>query len=285
MTNTGTGATYGLMTDVVLTTPYSHDIVRGIQDGFAARGQNLLITSTGDNPNREARLWQLFRDHGVAGVIFASMHHRAHILNEAPIGKHIVLVNCFSVGMRAPAILPDDANGGYIQAKHLLNLGHRRIGVISLVGDLPATRLRDLGIRRAFLEMGVALDESLVVPGFEGSAREETLVALEAARGMLSRSDRPSAIICGNDQVAMQVYAAAASLRLSIPDDLSVIGFDDFRLIAQTLTPQLTTVALPYYEMGRKAVDMINDATTPQQKTILPCNLVDRRSCKTVSAA
>jgi LacI family transcriptional regulator len=81
----------------------------------------------------------------------------------------------------------------------------------------------------------------------------------------------------------MQVYAAATSVGLSIPQDLSVIGFDNFRLIAETLVPKLTTVALPYYEMGKKAVEMINVEVPPQQKILLPCSLHERQSCRPVS--
>jgi LacI family transcriptional regulator len=275
--------TCGLMTDVVLTTPYSYDLVRGVQAEISSRGHICLIVSTDDSPYQEESLWRAFHEHKVQGVIYASMHHRAHVLSDSSFKNHMVLANCFSVGIRAPCVLPDDAGGGYIQAKHILELGHRRIGVISLIGELPATRLRDVGMRRAFAEVGVTLDESLYVPGFAGSTRQEVLIAYDAARTLLSQSDRPSAIICGNDQIAMQVYAAAASLNLSIPEDLSVIGFDNFKFVAETLMPKLTTVALPYFDIGKKAVELINTENVAEQKTLLPCTLVERQSCKRIN--
>jgi LacI family transcriptional regulator len=274
--------TFGLMTDVVLTTPYSFEIVRGLQAEFANRRQTVLIANTDDSSNREAELWNMFASHQVEGVVYASMHHRAHVLGETPFGQKVILVNCYSVGRNYPSILPDDASGGYIQAKHLIQLGHRRIGAVTLIGELPATRLRALGMNRAFAEAGIKLDDTLIAPGFDGPVRNETLIAYDAARKMLSRPDRPTAIICGNDRIAMQVYGAAASLGLSIPQDVSVIGFDNYRLIVETLVPNLTTVALPYYEMGRKAVELINDAAPSIQKISLPCTLYERESCRQI---
>jgi LacI family transcriptional regulator len=104
---------------------------------------------------------------------------------------------------------------------------------------------------------------------------------------MLLRKDRPTAIVCGNDQVAMQVYAAAASLGLQVPQDLSIIGFDDLRLISETLYPKLTTVALPYFEIGRKAVELSISSRQQEEgwapRILVPCPLVERQSCRTVS--
>jgi LacI family transcriptional regulator len=168
--------TFGLMTDVVLTTPYSFDIVRGLQAEFSNRGQTVLVANTDDSSNREDGLWRMFHAHQLHGVIYASMHHRAHVLGETPFGHRVVLANCYSVGQNYASVLPDDASGGYLQAKHLLQLGHRRIGGITLAGDLPATRLRGLGARRAFAEAGAAIDESLFLPGFSGPVRQEKLL-------------------------------------------------------------------------------------------------------------
>ena len=153
-----------------------------------------------------------------------------------------------------------------------------------MIPELEATRLRGQGMRRAFAEAGVAFDDALEVRGVNGALGGELLVAYDVTREILSRPRRPTAIICGTDQLAMQVYFAAGSLGLTIPDDLSVIGFDDLRLISETLYPQLTTVALPYYEIGRRAVEVMNrpeaETSLSLQKQLVPCLLIERNSCK-----
>jgi LacI family transcriptional regulator len=283
----GTSSVFGLMTDVVATTPYSVEIVRGAQTAFAAAHQTLLIASSDGDPAREAELWQMFRAHRVSGVIYASMFHRSHDVGRPYFNQPIVLANCFSATHDQSAIIPDDEQGGYAQARYLLERGHRRIGLVTLIKDIVATRLRGQGIRRAFQEAGVAFDDALEVCGMKGSVGGEVMVTHGVTQELLSRPNRPSAIICGNDQIAMQVYAAAASLGLSIPNDLSVMGFDDLRLISETLYPQLTTVALPYFEIGRKAVELLNatDEHTDQGATrlLVACPLVERHSCRPVS--
>jgi LacI family transcriptional regulator len=283
----GASSVYGLMTDVVATTPYSVDIVRGAQSALKERHQTLLIASTDGDHQREKELWRMFRAHGVAGVIYASMFHRPHDVGMPDFEGPIVLANCFDSNERNPSIIPDDEGGGYTQARYLLQLGHRRIGILTLIPDIEATRLRSKGMRRAFAEAGVVFDASLEQRGMRGAVYKEELVAFQVAREMLSSRKRPTAVICGNDQVAMQVYAAACSLGLAVPNDLSIMGFDDLRLISETLHPQLTTVALPYFEIGRLAVTFTNSMRKQDGKSgsriLVPCPLVERMSCRNIA--
>jgi LacI family transcriptional regulator len=282
----GASSLYGLMTDAVATTPYSVDIVRGAQSALTDPHQTLMIASSDGDPLREAELWDMFRAHRVAGVIYAAMFHRPHVLQETEYDQEVILANCFATKGKAASIIPDDAQGGYTQAQHVLKLGHRRIGVITLIDGLEATRLRQEGMRRAFAEAGVPLDESLVMSGYGGRIRAEESHVFERATAMLRGPSRPTAILCANDQAALQVYCAAAALGLSIPQDLSVIGFDDMTLISETLYPKLTTVALPYFEIGRRAATMLNDVGTQRDAkrtyatTLVACPLIERDSCR-----
>ena len=171
----------------------------------------------------------------MAGVVYAAMFHRSHDVGQPTFDKSIVLANCFASNADRPSIIPDDEMGGYTQAKYLLQRGHRRIAVVTLIPDLEATRLRGHGMRSAFAEAGVAFDDALELRGVHGALGSEVMVAYDVTREMLSKPRRPTAIICGNDTLAMQVYFAAGSLGLSIPEHLSVIGFDDLRLISETV--------------------------------------------------
>lgn len=278
---------YGLLTDVVATTPYAVDLVRGAQSALNEQHQTLLIASTDGDRTREHELWRTFRSHRVTGVIYAAMFHQAHEVGKPDFYQSIVLANCFAPANDRPSIVPDDEGGGYTQAQYLLQRGHRRIAMITLIPEIEATRLRAHGMRRAFAEAGVSFNDGLELRGAVGPVSQEKLVAYEVARELLRKSDRPSAIICGNDQMALQVFAAASSLGLSIPQDLSVMGFDDLRLISETLRPQLTTVALPHFEMGRMAVELTNSAREQEEgwapRILVPCPLVERQSCRSLN--
>jgi LacI family transcriptional regulator len=164
--------------------------------------------------------------------------------------------------------------------KELTDHGHRRIGFVTNISDIPASRLRLDGFRaglraarRTFLKALVVEDISEAVGGFRATSE------------LLGRpaGTRPTAIFCFNDRMAMGAYQAAAEHRLRIPEDLSIVGFDNQELIAPSLRPGLTTVALPHYEMGRWAVNTLlrsidADGKEPSRSEALPCPLVRRAS-------
>jgi LacI family transcriptional regulator len=282
----GTSTIFGLMTDAVATTPYSVDIVRGAQSALDGDGQTLLIASNDGDPAKEAALWRTFQAHGAAGVVYAAMFHRPHDLGTPAFRGPITLANCFAVDGEAASIIPDDEGGGYTQARTLLELGHRDIAAVTLVPQIEATRLRGEGFRRAFADFGLSFDESRERRGMQGELKHEQMIAFEVARDLLGAPGRPTAIICGNDQIAVQVYCAAFSLGLSIPEDLSVIGFDDMKVISETLYPRLTTVALPYFDIGRRAVELLLSTERAGEAgtgpTLIPCPLVVRESCRRI---
>ncbi len=279
----GTSPIVGLMTDVVASTPYSVDIVRGTQSALNESHRTLLIANSDGDPERELELLRMFRAHRVAGVIYAAMFHRAHAIGETLFGDAVILANCYDKNNKLRSIVPDDEQGGYEQARYLLQHGHCNIGHITLLPSIDATRLRKAGIRRAFKEASVPYNADLEVAGYVRKWPTEVSLVREAAFSLLKRADRPTALICGNDNVAMQVYSVAAELGLSIPKDLSLIGFDDLKLISESVYPKLTTVALPYFEIGRLAVEMMNTKRKAgNQKTLVPCPLVERDSCRTL---
>ncbi len=270
----------GLLADMVATTPYTVELIRGAQAEALAYDRHLLIGSLDGDPGAAEDFWQMFRSHRAKGVIYATMYRRkmsGSVLDKA---AHVVMANCSTGSGTDDAVLPDDVGGGYLQADHLLRLGHRRVGVITLSADVAASRLRNEGILQAFADHHADLAGVQWAFGIDGHPHDETYTAFEHAMRMLSGPGRPTAIICGNDRIAMLVYCAAASLGLRIPGDVSVIGFDDFRTVSQGLRPELTTIDLPYFEMGRKAVNMILEGRNDGcGATIVPCRLIERQSC------
>jgi LacI family transcriptional regulator len=280
----GQSSVYGLLTDAVATTPYSVDIVRGAQAALREQKQTLLIANTNGDAEQEAEFWRMFRAQRVRGVIFASMFHRPQDVGHPVYNDSIILANCYARQADRPSLIPDDEGGGYSQAQYLLKRGHRRIGLLTLVQKLDATKLRGQGIRRAFKDAHVEFDDDLDRQGMIGEIGHEKMIAFDAAVKMLGEKNRPTAIICGNDQVALQVYSAAAHLDLHVPQDLSIMGFDDLTVISENLRPKLTTVALPYFEIGRRAVELLRESKNHPQgwgpKILVPCPLVERESCR-----
>ena len=283
----GASSVYGLMTDAVATTPYSGDIVRGVQSALREHNQTLLIANSNSDSAQEQEFWRMFQAQRVSGVIYASVFHRSQDVGHPAFRDSIILANCFASKSDRPSLVPDDEGGGYAQAEYLLKRGHRLIGLLTLNRQIDATRLRGIGIRMAFKDAGFTFNENLDQCGVTGPLNFEKKVAFEAAIQMLQQENCPTAIICGNDEIALQVYSAAAHLDLHIPRDLSVMGFDDLAVISENLRPSLTTVALPYFEIGRHAVELMRDVKNHDAgwapKILVPCPMVERNSCRALN--
>jgi len=179
-------------------------------------------------------------------------------------------------GPTGPATVDTDNLGGArAAAEHLIALGHRRIGHLRGRGDLESARLRERGYREALLAAGIAPDDALVA---EGGYRASEAAA--GAASLLDGRERPTAIFAANDLSAIETIRVATARGLRVPEDLSVIGFDDVPEAAAA-APPLTTIRQPLAEMGRAAVDllirMIDDGAEPAHVR-MPTELVERGS-------
>jgi LacI family xylobiose transport system transcriptional regulator len=175
-----------------------------------------------------------------------------------------------------PSIGATNWNGGLTATRHLLGLGHRRIGVIGGPPDILCSRARLDGYRAAMDEAGVPIDPQLISHG-----RFHVDEGIETGRALLRLPDRPTAIFAGNDLQALGVYQAAREARLHIPEDLSVVGFDDLP-VARWVGPPLTTVRQPLVAMAETAAQILLDLSrgvAPAQARIeLATELVVRES-------
>jgi LacI family transcriptional regulator len=273
----------GLMTDVVATTPFSTDIVRGIQDALEATPYTLLTINTSGSPEKEARSWQTFREHGISGVLYVTMFHRQLPVTTQFPEIPVVLVNCSAPARPdLPSIVPDDYRGGYDAAAHLLDRGHRKLAYVALNEHILAAELRGGAFVDALTAQGVEVHRDWMIPGLEGEVFKDRFVAFQNVRRILSQPNRPTGIVCGNDEIALQTYCAALELGLRIPEDVSIIGFDDFTAVSNVVEPKLTTMALPYHEMGTLAVETLIGALKGQQPKSAHvkyrCSLVERSS-------
>jgi LacI family transcriptional regulator len=266
----------GLITDVV-TTPFGAGIIRGAQHQARLQGQSLLIASINGDPVLDQQAVETMLEHRVEGLLCASGEHRAIQPPPNLTGVPTIFVHCFDAEGRLPSVLPDEVGGGYVATRRLTDAGHRRIGFINLDPHAVAAKGRLEGYLRALREAGVEPDGSLVRNGHATADG-----GYEQAAILLDSANPPTALFCGTDRMAMGAYDAIKERGLSIPGDVAVVGFDDQEVIAGYLRPGLTTVALPFEEMGARGVELLGSQTAEQstatESVTIDCPLVERSS-------
>lgn len=272
--------TIGFISDEVATSPFAGEIIHGAQDRAWEDEKLLLLINTGGNRTMKQLAAETLLQRQVEGVIYATMYHREVHPPESIRQVPTVLLDCFVADGTLPSIVPDEVSGGSRATSLLLERGHRRIGFINDSNPVPASVGRLEGYKQALAAHNVPFDESLVFAG-ESIARG----GYECAMQLMKLPDRPTALFCFNDRMAMGAYDALRNLGLSIPGDVAVVGFDNQEVIAASLYPALTTMELPHYQMGRWAVDELlrllaqgePDSETPVRYRI-DCPLISRDS-------
>jgi LacI family transcriptional regulator len=231
-------------------------LVRGIQQTIGTTGKTLMIADSGGRPDRVPGLIKTFLEHRVEGLIYVAGHHQRVELPHIPAHVPVVLTNCFD-DAGTPAVLPDDRRGQYDLVKRLIDAGHRRIAYLTLRDDIVATGLRRAGYCDALDGAGLPYDPALVQCGEVGFNEGDTQILWDAIDHMLRLPDPPTVFCCGNDRLALKVYGILRSRDVRVPDQISVAGYDNYRIIAETLYPPLTTVELPYAAMGLRAAQRL----------------------------
>jgi len=277
---------YGIVTEIV-TAPFAVDIIKGAQDQAWLDRRFLLIAPSdqadaqGPNQGLEDAAIEKLLEQRVEGLLYAATYHRGvHVplsANEVP----TVLINCFDADGKLPSIVPDERAGGRVAVERLLQAGHTRIGVINLDPNIPAAVGRLEGAREALAAAGLELDAELVVSG-NATADGGYAAACTILDRYKEGEGRPTALFCLNDRMAMGAYDAIKERGLTIPGDIAVIGFDNQELIAAYLRPKLTTVALPFEEMGALGVRTLAALTAGQpiaaDQQLVDCPLLERSS-------
>lgn len=265
----------GLVTEIA-TAPFAGDVIKAAQERAWRSGKLLMIVSSEGDPELEATAFETMLERRVEGVLYATTWHRQVELPVTAREVPTVLVNCFDAEGAYPSLVPDEVQGGLVATQRLIDGGHRRIGFVNLDPDIPAAVGRRAGYEQALRRAGVAVDPALIVSGHATADG-----GYDRARELLGLPNPPTAIFCGNDRMAMGAYDAIKELGLRIPQDVAVMGFDNQEIIAAYLRPGLTTVALPFQEMGALGVGTLTDAQeaglTAGVRTV-SCELVERGS-------
>lgn len=263
---TGKSLTIGFVSDEVATTRYASALIRGAIDVADRAGNVVLINECDFGKSRLEQAVGALVSRRVDGLIFALMKARHVTVPRLPDSLKAVIVNgtatVAGTDWRLPAVLPDESVAGERAVTHLLECGHRRIAVIGrdeVAAASPEVSVC-IGVRFAGIDTalaGAGLQPVLEVPG---GVWEPPLGARGFHEVSQFNSDHPgepiTAVIAANDRIAFGFFQAAAHAGVSIPEDVSVISFDD-EVLASYLDPGLTTVALPYLEMGQKAAQLV----------------------------
>ena len=270
---TGVAEIIGLVGDEVATAPFSGMLIKGAQDRAWQDDHMLMTIDTGGDDALERAAIGTMLSHRVRGVIYTAMYHREVEIPAAALTTRAVCLNAKERENRVPSVTPDEATGGYEATKVLLDAGHTRIAMINIHDVLPAARGRREGYERALREAGIEPDPALVYRG-EGIQRS----GFEASRHLMSLETPPTAIFCGNDRSALGAYQALAELGLRVPEDVSIVGFDDQDLLRDFFHPPLTTVRLPFAEMGDRAAALVLDSDAPAEVHLVRCPVIHRQS-------
>ena len=266
----------GLIGDEVATTPFAGEMILGAQQEAWRQGYVLLTVDTTGDPRLERAAISMMQSYRVAGVIYASMYHRRVELPATLAATTTVCVNSQDVTGTVTSFFPDEVAGGRAAAEVLLDAGHRRFAMINIAPEgssLPAAAGRLQGFTEALADAGLELDPHQIRYG--NGAYED---GLAFGAELLRQADRPSAIFCGNDRTALGTYHAAYQLGLSVPDDVSIVGFDNQSLLTPMFSPRLTTFQLPLVEMGRLALAEVLSRGSAPKRLAVECSLQSRDS-------
>lgn len=263
------------LVDEIATDPWMAMAFDGAREKALEYGINVSLSISRGDAEADATILAQIGDQ-LLGVIYGTVLTRRVEPSPVLLEHRTVLLNCHDAKRRLPSVLPGELVGGRAATERLVRAGRRRIAMINGQEGLEASRDRLKGYRQALSSNDLPFDPELVKPG-----NWEPSSGYEMTRELMALDNPPDGIFCANDMMAVGCFDALKELGLKVPEDVSVVGFDD-REIAQFTRPPLTTLLLPHFEMGEIAAELLIDAagglmTGPTQIKV-ECPLVERES-------
>ena len=262
--------------------PFWGDVMKGVEEVARAAGFSVFLSASHNDPDQEMAVIETFHRRRVDGILIAASRitsdNNKHldsfrvptVLINSQAESEATLLNWVSV---------DDRKGAHLAVEHLLQLGHRAIGYLGTSNRPRSNRQRFLGYQSTLAAAGVPYHDEWVVisPGNEASHEEDVAAGQTSLSRLLDAG--VTAIFCYNDMVATGVLIACREQGIAVPEELSVIGFDNIKM-ASYVTPPLTTIHQPKIEMGRLATQVMLDLLhhRPGQNYVLPPTLIARAS-------
>jgi LacI family transcriptional regulator len=265
-----------VLTDI--SNPFFTTVARGVEDAASARGYSVMFCNTDESEAEELEHVRVLLQKQVDGLLLVPACCSPQSVELAgQRGTPVVVLDRRVEGAEVDTVRCDSEGGAYAVVRHLVDLGHREIAVLSGPPGVSVTVDRIAGCRRALAEAGVALREDLLLAG-----RLDQASGADLTRRALALSPRPTALFATNNFIAIGAFAALRQAGLRVPQDVSLAGFDDLPA-ALVIDPFLTVAVQPAYEMGRCGTELLLDrlsAGGPQgvQDIVLPAELVVRRS-------
>lgn len=260
--------------------PSTTETIRGLEDAVHEQGCAVVVCSTDGSPEREARYLHLLEEQRVQGIVITpATRNISHLHTLRDRGTVVVLLDRKGTNSDLCSVSVDHKGGGELTARHLFDLGHTCIAFINGPLHLATCQARRRGMQRAARLAGLEIDEAII---------EYTIEPLTAFNqvepivdSFLALEERPTAVVCVNDQIALIVLRALVERGVRVPRDVSVVGYDDVEFAAM-LSPSLTSIRLPKYELGRAAAELlIAETSDPDHRHSDICfnpELVERQS-------
>jgi len=238
-----------------ITNPFFPEIIRGAEDSAFERGYFLVTANTDEQIGRERRIVAALRSYRVDGILLASASgtDTSHLKSTMDAGTALVCLDRTVPGMKTDAVLLDNVRGARECVRHILQKGHRRIGIITGALDVQTGRERLRGYEEALREADIDIDHRMVM---EGDFRYESGHLL--GKQLMSRTVKPTAIFVCNGVMTLGVLKAFEEIDVCCPEDVALATFDDLA-VDTPFHPHLTTVVQPSYEIGARAATILMD--------------------------
>jgi len=262
-----------------ITNPFFPGVVRGVEDVAFKRSFRVILCNADNDPSKEASYVRELRSYHIAGLLIipaASADSAIHLRAYASASVPVVCIDRVPEGWKGDAVLVANEEGSYSVTRHMIQMGHRRLAVITGPLKLNNAAERLKGFTRALQEAHLAVD-----PEFVQEARFDTPSGYQAAVRLLRMLPRPTAIFASNDLMAFGALQATRELGLRCPEDVSIAGFDSLEFSSLT-DPSLTSVYQPGYQLGATAARLLLQRVDGMQfapkKLLLPTELKKRNS-------
>ena len=272
-----------------ISNPFAAELAHAVREVAAAKGYNLFICVSEHSAREDIKAFDSLADHRVDGLIVATRANKLgndHLGEMIESGVPVVLIGRDFRHPHADLVSADHLRGGHEATRHLIGLGHERVGFIGVTLSSGMGLRRFQGYLDALREHGLAVDEKLIVgrkkfdeqaPGYSTE-----MMGYEGMKQLLALRKRPTAVFARNDFTAVGAISAIKEAGLRIPEDIAVVGYDDVPLAVHT-SPRLTTVRQPTREQGRIAAEFLlrrieSDELLPREEHILECELIVRES-------
>jgi LacI family transcriptional regulator len=234
--------------------PFFADVARGVEHVAYAEGYSVFLCNTEEDPQRELDVLETLEAKRVDGLVLCSSRLNDDQLHDV-VSRHlsVVLVNRLLVGERVRSVLIDDQAGGRLATRHLLQAGHRGVGLLAGPEASHSGRQRSKGYRASLAAAGLPY-----YPDWVRSCSPVVEGGYQAARDLLENHPELTALFCYNDLVAIGALHCCTDLSRRVPEDVALVGYDDIPFAAW-VTPPLTTCRVPRYELGGQAVRLLLD--------------------------